>query len=89
MPRADGLIRRGWKELIPMNVSSPVPPGSAPGDVQSLRGLAVSRGCVVAYRRCPVCGSRLYVSPVPPVHGCDGGCSESAIVRALTTGVPS
>lgn len=79
----------GLKELIHMKFTSPVPPGRAPGDVQSLRGIAVSRGCVVAYRRCPVCASRLYVSPVPPVHGCDGGCSESAIVRALTTGVPS
>ena len=72
-----------------MDFSSLVPPGGAPVAVQSPPRRAVSRGCVVAYRRCPVCGSRLYVSPAPPAHGCDGGCSESAITRALASGVSS
>ena len=72
-----------------MNPTKNVPPGGAPVMVQSSPVHAVPRGCVVAYRRCPVCGSRLYVSPVPPVHGCDGGCSETAIARALASGVRS
>ncbi len=69
-----------------MKITSPARTGTALARLQLPRGLSGARGCVVAYRRCPACGSRLYVSAVAPVYGCDGGCSEPAILSALASG---